>query len=101
MTGIYLFGLTPEGKRGEPKEIEYLNREELDHRFAKAEPEDIIDFLEAVCQRLVETEKFLTAEGYVKVNPLDDTDFDSSKSATEEDKDEDPYMEPDVNQFTS
>ena len=74
MTGIYLFGKDENGKRI-PKEIEYLTREELDARFLTAEPEDILDFLDAVCKKLVEVEKFLADEGYVQSDPLADIDL--------------------------
>ncbi len=79
MTGIYLFGKDADGKRI-PKEIEYLTREELDARFLKSNQDDTLDFLEAVCSKLVEVEAFMKSEGYVAVSDLDTEEAQEDKA---------------------
>jgi hypothetical protein len=75
MTGAYLFSRKPDGSRGEPKEVEHLTPEDRRHHLKDRDPEEVMRWMDAVCEKLVEAEQLfneLVADGILaKVDKAD------------------------------
>ena len=63
MTGIFLRVKNENGKYVN-KEVEYLTNFERNEQFVNREPQEIVNWLHALCNKIVEVEEFLNDEGY-------------------------------------
>jgi hypothetical protein len=68
MTGIYLFGKDKDGKRT-PMEIEYLTQDERHASLKGKTAEELVGWIDALCDTINQCEEFIVSEGYVKHEP--------------------------------
>ena len=70
MTGAYLFAKR-KGRRV-PIEVEFLTNEERKESFKDRTAEELLGWIDMLCDKIVETDEFLTSEGYERKENLDE-----------------------------
>ena len=64
ITGIYLFGKDKDGKHHAPIEIEHLTIAERRDALGTRTPEELLNWIDALCKNIIQIENFLYSEGY-------------------------------------
>ena len=84
MTGAYLMTKTDNGH--EPVEVEYLSKEERRRHLKSRNPEEVMRWMDLMCEKIVEAETLLTElenEGLItrRDAPLDDSNLGGCSTA--------------------